>query len=376
VRVWHIITGEYPPQAGGVSDYTRLVASGLASAGNKVHIWAPKCGFPLNSESRVEVHRLPGHFGTRALMAMARAIRSTAPCSVLVQYVPHAYGLKAMNLQFCLWLNSMRRADLTVMFHEVAFPVSLAQPFRYNVLGAVNRLMARLVSRSAARIMVASERWRTMLRKLGATAPISWVPVPSNIPVIADAVSSARWREDCSVGSGLLIGHFANYCDYSIMRLSEVAPRLLEEDGRLSFLLLGANSGELRGHLLHMDSHLARRVHATGPLTAPDISGALAACDLMVQPYPDGVSTRRSSTSALLAHGCAIVTTHGVATEHLWNDSGAVVTAPVDSRDRLRQAISQMTGSDEMRYRHRRAAQTLYDGRFALRHTIASLVAN
>src|SRR5207248_6476969 len=28
---WHVLTGEYPPQPGGVSDYTRQVARGLAN---------------------------------------------------------------------------------------------------------------------------------------------------------------------------------------------------------------------------------------------------------------------------------------------------------------------------------------------------------
>jgi len=37
----HLITGEYPPQSGGVSDYSYLVATGLAKASEKVHVWAP-----------------------------------------------------------------------------------------------------------------------------------------------------------------------------------------------------------------------------------------------------------------------------------------------------------------------------------------------
>ena len=98
--IWHIITGEYPPQAGGVSDYTWLVANGLALAGNAVHVWAPQCGSPSNSVTTVEVHRLSGHFGPRALAALARAVRADPACSLLVQYVPHAYGFKAMNLPF------------------------------------------------------------------------------------------------------------------------------------------------------------------------------------------------------------------------------------------------------------------------------------
>jgi len=38
---WAIITGEYPPQAGGVSDYTRIVAEALVAAGDEVHVWTP-----------------------------------------------------------------------------------------------------------------------------------------------------------------------------------------------------------------------------------------------------------------------------------------------------------------------------------------------
>ena len=38
---WHIVTGEYPPARGGVSDYTFAIANGLASAGDEVNVWCP-----------------------------------------------------------------------------------------------------------------------------------------------------------------------------------------------------------------------------------------------------------------------------------------------------------------------------------------------
>jgi glycosyltransferase involved in cell wall biosynthesis len=376
VGVWHIITGEYPPQPGGVSDYTWLVANGLAAAGNRVHVWAPQCGLPGNNAAAVRVHRLSSYFGPCALAALAHAIRADPACSVLVQYVPHAYGFRAMNLPFCLWLNSFRHADLTVMFHEVAFPIGPAQPLKHNLLGAVTRLMARLVSHSATRIMVASARWQPMLIKLGATAPISWVPVPSNIPVVEDAAATAKWRRRCTEEGGLLMGHFANYSDYSVERLSQVIPALLADRGRLSLLLLGSKSSELERGLLNTNRHLAGRVHASGPLPPQVLSPAIAACDLMVQPYPDGVSTRRGSMAALLAHGRAIVTTNGLATEQLWNGSGAVATAWADDPNGLRDVVSQMLSSDEVRHGYACSALELYDKRFALRHTIAALMAS
>jgi glycosyl transferase family 1 len=243
-------------------------------------------------------------------------------------------------------------------------------------LGLVTRLMARVVCCSATRILVASERWQGVLATLGATAPVSWVPIPSTIPVLQDASATERWRRRCTKTTGLLVGHFANYCEYSVGRLSQVVPALLAEQRDLSFLLLGINSCELRRRLLSSNRHLAGRVHASGPLAPQELSAALAACDIMVQPYPDGVSTRRSSTSALLAHGRAIVTTNGVATEQLWNDSEAVATAPVDNHERLRKAAVQTTLDDEVRQRLQRAALALYHERFALPHTIAALVAS
>jgi hypothetical protein len=36
---WHLITAEYPPQSGGISDYSHLIATGLAAEGETVHVW-------------------------------------------------------------------------------------------------------------------------------------------------------------------------------------------------------------------------------------------------------------------------------------------------------------------------------------------------
>jgi hypothetical protein len=44
VVAWHLVTCEYPPQVGGVSDYSLAVATGLAAAGQTVHVWCPRPG--------------------------------------------------------------------------------------------------------------------------------------------------------------------------------------------------------------------------------------------------------------------------------------------------------------------------------------------
>src|SRR5437764_13358929 len=117
-----MVTGEYPPQQGGVSDYTRQIATGLADAGDEVHVWAPRTSAgPLCHDRAVAVHPLPGRFGPGALAQLSSGLGALPrPFRLLVQYVPQAFGFKAMNAAFALWLYAQRRYPVAVMVHEVA----------------------------------------------------------------------------------------------------------------------------------------------------------------------------------------------------------------------------------------------------------------
>jgi glycosyltransferase involved in cell wall biosynthesis len=374
VAVWHLITGEYPPQPGGVSDYSRLVACGLVAAGDEVHVWAPECPALLQSDDGVVVHRLPGHFGPRALTALARSIDGSGQSRVLVQYVPHAFGFKAMNLPFCLWLFGRRHSGTAVMFHEVMFPMRVSQPLKHNVIGLTTRLMAMLVARSAERIFVATPLWDGLLRRfIGSHNSISWLPVPSNIPVVDDSAGVAATRLAYSPNGAPLLGHFGTHSGLVGRSVEDLVAPVMESRNDARILLIGANSTNFRDRWVAAHPGLANRVYATGVLAPERLSLALGACDLMIQPYPDGVSTRRTSVMATLAHGRAVVTTNGIATEPLWAESGAVAMAAVDDHDAMLSVIARMLADDDERLRTASAAKKLYAQRFALRHTISAL---
>src|SRR4051812_14127943 len=115
--IWHIITGEYPPQPGGVSDYTYEIARALAGEEDVVHVWTPSWSADAPSARGIETHQLSRGFGFRWLVELTRGLwRYPAPHNVVVQYVPHMYGWKSMNLVFCLWLAAQRNSNLIVMF--------------------------------------------------------------------------------------------------------------------------------------------------------------------------------------------------------------------------------------------------------------------
>src|SRR3954447_13996557 len=120
---WHIITCEYPPQIGGVSDYTRLLSRELTRSGDEVHVWAPEWEYepPTRVMDGITLHRALGAFGTADLQEAGKQMSAfPAPLTLLVQWVPHGYGQRSMNVGFCRWIARMARAGHRVylMIHE------------------------------------------------------------------------------------------------------------------------------------------------------------------------------------------------------------------------------------------------------------------
>jgi len=368
---WHIVTGEYPPQRGGVSVYTRQVARGLADAGEAVVVWAPAAAGDA-ADRGVDVRRLSGGFGRRSLRRLGAELdRERAPHRLLVQYGPHAFGWKGANVPLCRWI-AQRRTPVWVMFHEVGFPFDVSQSPLRNALALVNRRMARLVAGAAERVFVSIPGWRPMIDTfVPPTVDIEWLPVPSGVRVAADASASAAIRARYA-GERPLVGHFGTHGDAIRAQIAAAAPRLLgRTDANL--LLIGPRGDVARAEILARDATLAPRVHATGALPEDAVSAHLSACDAMLQPYPDGISSRRTSAMASLAHGLPIVTTAGWLTEPLWRDTEAVALVPVDETDALVGAAAELLASSDARGELGRRGRALYDAHFDLRHTIATL---
>jgi glycosyltransferase involved in cell wall biosynthesis len=129
----------------------------------------------------------------------------------------------------------------------------------------------------------------------------------------------------------------------------------------------------MRNELTRQHPEIADRVLATGELDARDLSLHVSACDVMLQPYIDGVSSRRTSTMVALAHGVPIVTTKGVLTESFWAESKAVAMAPVEDISALVERTQQLLPDTDARLSMRTAARSLYAERFDAKHIIERL---
>jgi glycosyltransferase involved in cell wall biosynthesis len=374
---WHILTGEYPPQPGGVGDYTRQTAAALARAGEEVHVWTGGAGEETSETEGVQLHRLHGNFGPVGLARLSGELaRSRRSTRLLVQYVPHAFGWKGMNAPFCLWLANRRRESVWVMFHEVAAPIGLELPWKQKILGWVTRWMAARMARSAERLFVSTPAWHPILRELAPDGPEAvWLPVPSNLPTTVSAEEVARIRRRLAPDDGdRLIGHFGTYGELITPLLTAALPLILSRGVARRVLLMGRGASVFAEKLERSTPFCRGRVTAPATQTDAELAAHLAACDVLFQPYPDGVTTRRGSLMAGLALGAPIVTTRGVLTESIWQEQEAVSLTDVDDVAGIAAALETLLNRDDLRRRLSTRAARLYQERFSMDRGVETLL--
>lgn len=377
VECWDLVTGEYPPRHGGVSDYTVAVAEGLAARGAEVHVWCADLRGHSVARSGVHVHSVGGQWSPGDLRRVDDALAHLpGPRRLLVQWVPHAYGRRALNVSFCRWIRRRgRRGDhIELMVHE-PFLAFGEGSLRQTAAAVVHRAMIGLLLSVAGRVWVSVPAWAGMLRPwaLRRDVPFCWLPVPSNIPVAHQPEAVARLRAQLAPGAGLVVGHFGTYGELVAGRLGPVLRAVLATLPGARVVLLGHNGDRFARTFAQDAPDLGSRIVATGGLEPEALSCHLQACDLVVQPYPDGVSTRRGTAMAALSHGCPLVTTSGRLTEPFWASSRAATLAPAGDGGALARAVVDLGQDHDRRRRQGLAAQRLYAAHFDLSHTITAL---
>ena len=357
-----------------------MVAEALGSAGDEVHVWCPNAKGEVPRASGVLVHRELG-LAARDLRRAGRLLdRFDGPRRLLVQWVPHGYGYRAMNLPFCLWLwrRARRHGDRIELIVHEPFLSFGEGTWRQDCVAVVHRLMTVVLLNAASRVWTTIPAWEERLRPyaLGRRNLFHWLPVASNIPVVDDppSVDLIRSRYAGARGAeGLIVGHFGTYDRNTANLLLRSIPALLKNGRKPSMLLLGRGSTSMRDQLIREHPGIANDVHATGELESADLSRHLRACDLMLQPYIDGVSGRRTTIMAQLSLGLPVVTTAGKLTEPLWAESRAVALTPAGDVSRMVEATNRLLGDEGERKRLAAAARSLYLSLFDIEHTVAAL---
>jgi glycosyltransferase involved in cell wall biosynthesis len=300
-----LVTGEYPPTAGGVGDYTSLLRSALLDEGVDVTVVTSPEG-----PSEPGVQRAIGQWDLGALKTIAHLAPANAV--VHVQYQAAAYALRGEVCLLPIALAALRPDVLSaVTFHDTRFP------YLFPKAGPLRMAAVRLLARTANLAIATDPADLKTLRAHGHV-----VPIGSNIPNRPPtAYERASFREKLGAGADTLVVAYFGFLNASkgldnlVQTLALIADR--QPDSR--FLVLGGAAGGSdptdldagRRFEAALPAQVKVRLVRPGYLATTDLSSHLLAADVALLPYEDGASARRGSLLACLTHGLPVVTTQG-----------------------------------------------------------------
>ena len=357
-----LITGEYPPDQGGVGDFTRELARALAALGHDVHVVTTKAPIP-NLQSPIPVHRVMEGWGWKCWGQILRFARKLRLDVLNVQYQAAAYQMHP-GVNFVP--RRQNRPPLVVTFHDLKVPYLFpkAGPLRWKVVQMLAcRADGVIVTNREDELRIANCGWRI--------ANLARIPIGSNIaPRLPDGYDRDGWRACWGIEPGdLLLGYFGFLNERKGGEdLIETLATLVARGLPAHLLLVGGRAGSSdstnvayaeRVDRLVAERGLLERVHTTGFVSPEEVSASLAAVDVCVLPYRDGVSLRHGSLHACLAHGRPIVTTRpAVGTPEL-RDGENVLLAPALDVELLAEAVVRLMDDPGLRARLEEGAAAL-----------------
>ena len=372
------VTGEYPPMLGGVGRFTAELARALQAQGAQIAVLTDKQVPPSREGDAARVLARTGDWGWRLLADIPACAREIGADWVHVQYQTAAYGMHAAinSLPYILRRQGLRAAWT---YHD------LRVPYLFPKAGArLRHWVTRLPLRAADAVVVTNQSDWESVRRQTRPGQLHRIPIGSDIESrqFSEAERSQRRAERGYGGHQLVLGYFGflNASKGGLTLVETLAA--LVQDGRDTHLLMigervGASDETNFSYLQRVEASIAergldRRVQWTGHQSDAEVAADFNAIDVLVMPYEDGMSLRRSTLTAALANGCAIVTTHPQApTPELTPDTDLLLVPPQDpaaTAVAVTRIVEEAGLAQNLRANARRAARQFHWDVIAARH--------
>ncbi len=395
------LTGEYPPMQGGIADHISYLADYIApldvntsilisrrwqqvyqtgtnpQAPNNIQHpitnYRPLHLQPSKHQSPTIYPTLP-NWGWRCWPAITKFLTKHNPDILHIQYQAAAFDLGGW-VNWLPWYLKQRNIKTKVVttFHDLRIPYIFpkAGPFRW-------KSMLALAHHSAGIICTDRENLHTLQNHLSSshTAPnLKHIPLGNNVePQPPSNFNRSKWRAKYGVtDKTLLLAYFGFLNDSKGGDLLIETLALLRQQGiDAQLLLIGGDVGDAdptnvayaqQIQTLIDKLRLTAFVHRSGYVELPQVSANLLAADVLVMPYREGVSFRRTTLIAALRHACPIVSTISAKPDLIPEIVSAenMILAPPDNAPALAQAITPLAHDFKLRERLSDGAKTLGD---------------
>lgn len=301
-----LVSPHFKPLPGGVSDYSYQFASELVKAGHDVVVvtrakpsesFLSECAFKIVSGE---------NFSLRMASQLKELCLDHEIDVALFQWTPLAFAPESLGIipSLALTFFFLRSIPIHLMVHESHYPV-LFNP-RGLLIGLPHFLQFILFSFFVRKLYFSHEAakryWENRLFFKGSKA-LETLPVFSNIPVVREHLKKSE------VGELRLVYFGGQHPTNDLALVRQAFDNCRGKLGDRVVLRLIGITNDNCPHIFKGEG-----ISALGFLPEEEVSRELHEASLILAPFTDGVSTRRGSVMAALAHQKAILTTDGICT--------------------------------------------------------------
>jgi len=352
-----LISGEFPPMQGGVGDYTRELGRAMAILGHDVMLLTSVNAADAEQSADFRIFPIIEGWG-RPFWRSANAFFAQESADVVnIQYQTAAYGMKpAINLlPGRMQFQGSKKPIMVVTFHD------LLVPFLFRGAGPLRRWVTDVLARRVDGVIATNEEDAASLDERAPDTPRRLIPIGSNIaPAALDEFDRQAWRDHWGITADQLALSY-----FGFLNQSKGGEELIEALGKLvaggrdaKLIMIGGKVGASdptnMAYLSRVEQLIGRlglegRVIWTGYLPDREVTATLKASDVCVLPYRDGVSTRRGTLMAALAHGLPIVTTTPRMPLAQFRDGENMLLVPPENPDAIAGAVSRLADDTTLR---------------------------
>lgn len=391
-----LITGEYPPQIGGVAGYTYNLAQSLAQLGLAVtvittELSATQPTLPIegsrSAQLEVKVLRLlpPHKFNLSACSRLIQHLRQYRYEIVVFQYVPHMYGrsgIAPLAALVPLLLRIFGVQTVWTMFHELWIDVNtVSNPYKARIQKSAQFLQALILVIFSHGLLTSNPAYSSHLlnleRLLPQRKPVVVSPVVSNLEVAEISPAELEClRASLSIESTRLLliifspftfGKDLDSCLYVLQQLPEAV-----------LVCVGGSDQPMQVQALQKQAQLLGVADQlkiiAGPLPAQEISCWLQAADIYLHPVTAGVSGRSTALAAALQHGMPVVSYFGSEASTIFKDGENLLLVNPGDVSAFVASIQNLWLDSNLRSQLASAAQSTYQQKFDLALTYSQLL--
>jgi glycosyltransferase involved in cell wall biosynthesis len=326
-----LLSGGYPPDFDAIGQYTRRLAETLVEMGNEVTVFsgrsAAAAASPLEqNRPLIPVERFFDPLDPGSLRGLGAACRKHGKLDwLIVQFNPFGFGPRGWCPALPGALAALRREQgvrIAIYFHETHVP---AWPLKFLLMLSWQYPNFARLAAMADTTFISTTRWKKQVCRWRPEHSCHAVPVGSNLPLCTS--SKADGREVLGLPDAPVLGVFGNAHPSRLIHwIAEAAAEIRKLSPQSILLYVGKDGAEISAACA--SAGIGFQDH--GMLPDKEASLRLRAMDVLLSPFVDGISARRSSAIAALQHDLPVLTTFTPNSDECMLQHPLVLCSPVE----------------------------------------------